>query len=386
MAEILSLEMSGKKPNKGPFDLPGKRKFLVGFAIALLLCMAAMLCWLSLGQIESLSAQFDGAVYTLNAPYAGILGEVNAHLGDKVRKDQVIAVMGTNPPMRQDSAKPVAGSAFPADKGSGPDAPARAEKAQEALAAVRELTRQLDEARNNEDSLRETREQKVLEHVRALLAMRSGKTESKAASEAEQTARSGMEVARENFEEASLLRAAIERKLDKTRQALLQSGLLTAGGNQSARFSKPAANGEEGMLKAPCNGTVIKSDAKAGMAVNADQALFMIQPANDNPESFWAFAWYPLAAGGKIRPGQPCLIKVPAMGELHGKVWEALPPRPMPDSSLKGLVKTRAGTTSPESAIPVRIRFEAIPPGNLALGSNLECEIHTRSFLGFSGF
>lgn len=384
MPEALSLEMSGGTPERPPVRRE-KRNIAIFAVLAVILLVAAGISWVYMGQIESIQAQFDGMVYTVEAPASGTLASVEVGRGDQVGMGQTLAVMEKAPesPQRNEAARDIAALARQGrlEAPSMEEMAARVRRAQE---AEKEIATRLGNARSQEEAMRRTREQKVLEHVRAQLAMRSGRYAEDGARKAEAAARASMETARSDFERASLQRAAIERELERIRADLARAGKRAAAtpAAAAAGSAQQKAAGD-GIIAAPCAGSVIKSSAEAGMAVEAGQPLFMLQPSGGEPDSYWALAWFAPADAGRIRAGQPCSIKVPGMGDLAGKVAEVLPEREIPAGNEKN---GGAGSRAGQRALPVRIKFETLPPGRLAMGTPLSCEVNTRSIFGFDGF
>ncbi len=79
----------------------------------------------------------------------------------------------------------------------------------------RQLAERLAAAQREEEKFRLVREEKVVEHVRAQLAMRSAQTRTGHSNEhainAEKIARANMEKAKEDFDRASKVRAVTEK-------------------------------------------------------------------------------------------------------------------------------------------------------------------------------
>lgn len=376
MSEPISLEMSPK-----PGDKSVKKRWPLPPAFLLLLVLSVLaivaLAWVALGHVQSVSAELDSMPYTVEAPLAGRVLSISVKGEEKVERGQLLAMLGQEPAGNSSHGARDQSNLEPA---SNQPALKRGERMIWLQEAEKNLNSKLETARTEEEATRKQRDESVLEHVKAQLAMRghiqrprSGKAlgVNPGLEETEAQARTRMVAAKDSFEHASLQRAAIEREYEKIHFELTALKRAAPGASAGWAPSKMA----ESRITAPIAGFVTKIAVTVGQSVASGQHLFILKPDRQEDKPQWVMAWFSTEDAKDIHPGHPCVIDVPGMGNFPGRVREVLPP--VDQAGTKG---------SNKKLVPVRISFNAPPPGSIALGAKLRCEVKTRSLFGFSGF
>lgn len=351
-----------------------RRPFLRGWrgAVLLLFILATILAgcfswWLSQGKISSAYARVDSIVYTVETEIAGRLDEIYVYQGQDVGAGQPLAQL--TPPAeaapQQDAGNPSAIS----------EISSRLNTTQE---TEKSISARLARARTEEERLKKAHQDRVTEHVSALLALRSvnpGNTTSyQYASQMEEAARNRMESAREQFENTSKARAAMEVELARIRYEMQRKKQRPQKAAQTPAPVAPQTSvaAPPAYIYSPLNGKIAGINGRPGQPVQKGQALFLILPADNggNGES-WIQAWFPLSAQRLLKPGQQASIKA---GSLHlfGRVVAiASEPQYLP-----------AGQQYAQY-IPAQIVVdEPAKLARIAPGTAVECQIQTRYALG----
>ncbi|MBD5641646.1 MAG: HlyD family efflux transporter periplasmic adaptor subunit [Desulfovibrio sp.] len=336
----------------------------------LLLFLAAVLVagwfswWLSEGRISSSYARVDTVVYTVGTQTTAKVEQVLVGDGQAVSNGQPLARLAPGQSQEQKAApqEPVAGKQ---------DATEESEKRVSAMLA---------RARAEEANLQKIHHERVTEHVRAQLALRStnpgyfGAYEEAARIEAD--ARNRMNQAREQFEKASKARAILDLEMARIHYELARRKPRKAAqareqvqAEPAAPIpAQPAAPGPE-FLYAPVNGRIVGVGAVAGQIAQQGQPLFLIMPAGPGTDS-WIQAWFPVSAQRMLKMGQKATVK---SGDLHltGKV-SAISPEAQ-------YLPTANGQGQYAQYLPVRITIS--DPAELAKlvpGTTVQCQIQTR--------
>ena len=392
MAESLYLEMPARK--KSPAGGLFRRVRLVLCLAAALALLAGLWWWLAGGRVDSVRAVLDGMVYTVSPEFSARLEALNVREGDSVTAGQPVGRMDTG-----DYARHLREAGQEAASLRPPDMAEMAGRLRQAQEAERDMVQRLAQARHEEEAKRRQREERVTEHVRAQLNLRSldsrggeraaGKSRYAAAQRAEAEARARMEDTKADFEQASRMRAAMDQELGRVRDEVLRAKQLASRN----RYAAPLPARADGTLYAPVNGRVLRGSAAPGQVVQRGEPVLLILPEGaDAAQSFWVQAYFPLAAGEAIRAGQACEVRLTPDGmRLSGTVAEVLAPQPLPSGQAqemtRGLTqKVRTEVSGSTLFLPVRIRLDAPPPADLLPGQPVDCVVRTRSILGFSGF
>ena len=400
MAESLYLEMSARKksPAGGLFR---RVRFVLFLAVAFAL-LAALWWWLAGGRVDSVRAVLDGMVYTVSPEFSARLEALSVREGDSVTAGQPVGRMDAG-----DYARHLREAGQEAASLRPPDMAEMAGRLRQAQEAERDMVQRLAQARHEEEAKRRRREERVTEHVRAQLNLRSldsqggeraaGKSRYAAAQRAEAETRARMEDVKADFEQVSRMRAAMDQELGRVRDEVLRAKQLASRNRYAApgssRTAAPLPVRADGTLYAPVNGRVLRGSAAPGQVVQGGEPVLLILPEGaDAAQSFWVQAYFPLAAGEAIRAGQVCEVRLTPDGmRLSGTVAEVLAPQPLPSGQAQEMTRglTQKGRTEVSGAtlfLPVRIRLDAPPPAGLLPGQSVDCVVRTRSILGFSGF
>lgn len=366
-----------------------RRRLPVIFLALLIAVGAALGWWFSSGRVASVTARLDGMVHMVAPRFSGKLESLNVMEGDAVTAGQPVGAMQTGSYDRQ--LAQAAAEAAALRPRQGPDMVESAARLRQAQEAERDLAVRMAQARHEEDSLRLLREERVAEHVRAQLALRSldsqggeraaGKRQYAAAREAEAMARTRKESAIADFERASLMRAAMEQELGRIRQEITaarghapQQRGMAGSGAASARLAA------DGTLFAPVDGTVLRRVAEPGQLLQAGEPALLIAPSGQvASDAFWVDAWFPVGAAGSIRVGQRCGI---SMGDasLSGVVREIFPPQSLPETLAANPSPGDGSAASfrrPVAYLPVRIALSGELPAGVAPGAAVTCVVMT---------
>ena len=379
MSEVQYLEMPQGKPGGRMSGLLRGRGPVLAGAVLLVALVALASWWLASGRLASLHAQVDGNVFMVTPQVSGTLAEISVAEGDHVSAGQAVGrvdVSGYDRHVRQ------AGQEIAALRTPGMEEMAgRVRQAQE---AERDMVNRLAQARHDEEVKQRVRDDAVMAHVQAQLAMRglqpqpNGKPDSRYANaqRAEQAARQRMEQAKADFENVSRVRAAISGELQRVRDEIMLAKQLAAR-QRFAPYREGAVSGPRSYpARMPAaDGTIVKSRMATGQLVQSGDAVLLLAPDQSGDASgLWAVAYYPLEYRTRIQVGHAATVRTKNGGHsVSGVVTEVGVPQAMPGSFGAGQV------------LPVRISLAAIPEG-LTPGDLADCTVKTRSILGFSGF
>lgn len=363
---------------------PGKRRsfFRSWRGAVLLLLLAAVLLagcfswWLSQGKVTSVYAQVDTVVFTVEPEFAARLDEVLVRTGQEVRQGEPLARI--NPDL-SDAPRPAPQPSQDAAYTGRMVASSETEK---------RLSTQLDQARAEEERYRQMHHDRVIEHVRAQLYMRSvdrgNPMAYNEAGQMEAAARQRMDVAREQFERVSKARAAMEVELGRIRIELARKKRASRGAPEKPQPMPqdlpPQAPAQLATLYAPVAGRIMDVSAAQGQILHQGHPVFVILPAGGAPGDTWIQAWFPISARNMLKPGQKAQIK---FGDLHVA------------GNVTGIATEAQSLSIPGSAwrqdqkqyLPVRIQVEnAQDLAKLTPGAKVECQIQTRYVIGESMF
>lgn len=384
MAEPLYLEL----PSTGHASRRTLRRLLAILTTALSIVAVTLGWWLYSGRVASVAARLDGMVHVVAPRFSGHLASLDVKEGDAVTTGQPIGSMETGAYDRQ--LAQAAAEAAALRPPQGPDIVESAARLRQAQEAERDFAVRIAQARHEEDTLRQLREERVTEHVRAQLALRSldsqggeravGKQEYAAACEAEALARTRKDAVVAEFERASLMRAAMAQELGRIRQEIM-AARAHASQRRVAQRGTTERLAADGTLFAPVGGTVLRRLAEPGQLLQAGEPALFIAPAGQNSgDAFWVDAWFPAGEGNTIRAGQRCSITIGDVG-LSGTVREVLPPQPLPEGVGASSPATDSGGAASlrrsVAYLPVRIALNEELPRGLTPGATADCVVMT---------
>lgn len=396
MAESLYLEMPARKKSLAarllrlPLIMSALAAFLLGFSW----------WWLASGRVDSVWGMLDGMIYTVSPDFSGRLAEINVREGERVEARRPVARMDANAFARQlRRAGQEAAGLRPPDM---QETAARVKQAQE---AEKDMVLRLAQARHEEEAMRAQRDERVTEHVRAQLALRSldsqggermvGKSRYIEARRAEAEARARMESAKDEFEQASRVRAALDQELGRVRDEIFRARQWASRNRYAPAAlagpsTEPLPAQVDDRLYAPVSGRVLRALAAPGqMLQRGDPVMLILPEGSDRSQAFWVLAYFPLESQQNIKVGQTCDVRLTAEGEtVHGQVAEVLAPQPLPaGQSAKATAQAdKTAFTGATLFLPVRITLADLPADPPMPGSPASCVVKTRSIFGFSGF
>jgi membrane fusion protein (multidrug efflux system) len=334
-----------------------------------LICLGTALWWWNGGRVASVWAVVESGGVVVAPPYSARVESVLVKEGDGVEARQPLVRMDVAAYRRRlrDAARETA----PIRR----DMPGVSARMEAVEAAERDIVTRLATARNEEETVRRLREQRVLEHVRAQLAVRDmdarggprvvGAAAHAKAVEEEAIARGRMEEAKEEFERTSRARAVLERELTAAREAAL------AGDDRDVRTpGAPMDFPVDGTLVAPVRGRVLRVLSRSGGELRRGEPALVVLPEGASEDGRGVLAFFP--AGSAIGAGQACTVDVPGMGRVSGVVAQVpVDPASMgptagnvPKSGLEGCVAARISIVGPKPSGT---------PGNLVV-----CDVETR--------
>lgn len=352
-------------------ELPAPRKPRSFFrswrgAVLALFLLAVILAgwfswWLSEGKISSSYARVDTMVYTVEPDYPARVEQILVQQGEQVLEGQPLARVTVGGQNTQAATPP------PVEISNRVRASAETGKNIAGKAA---------QARMEEEKFQKIHQDRVTDHVRAQLALRAVDRGDYAAynqaSQMEASARSRMESAREQFENVSQMRAAVDNELGRIRTEISRNKRrqTKAQQEQPAPEKQQVSAPVESALYAPAGGRVLDINVRPGQTLSVGQAAFFIQPAASNNMDTWIQAWFPLSSQKMLKTGQKAQIKskdVHLSGEVTaiGNKAQYLP----------------VDTSGRQYAQYVPVRIQVSDPAELARltpGSNVECQIQTR--------
>lgn len=389
-------------------EMPARKKPLTARWLRLPIVMSALavlllgLCWWwpASGRVDSVWGVLDGMIYTVSPDFSGPLAEVMAREGDRVEAQRPVGRMDAKGFARQ-----LRQAGQEAARLRPPDMQETAARLKQVQEAEKDIVLRLAQARHEEEAKRAQRDERVTEHVRAQLAMRSlnsqggspalGKSRYAAAQRAEMEARARMQSAKDEFEQVSRMRAALDQELSRIRDEMLRARQLASRN----RYAPPASAGPspeplpvqvDDRLYAPVSGHVLRTLAAPGqMLQRGDPVMLILPEGSDRSQAFWVLAYFPLESQQDIKVGQACDVRLTAEGEtVHGQVAEVLAPQPLP-AGQSAKATSWPGTTAVTGAtlfLPARISLADLPADPPMPGSPASCVVKTRSIFGFSGF
>lgn len=376
------------------------RMFLRLLPLWIITCLvAAGWWWVESGRVASTWAVLDGMVYAVSSEFPAKVESVAVREGDRVKKGQVLARLdaGGYAGRMGEAGREAANLRAMAGPPSIEETAARLKQAQD---AEQEMVRRIALARHEEDQKQKAREERVAEHVRAQLALRTldsqggeravGSARYAAARQAEAQTRLAKERAIVEFEQVSLVRAAIDQELVRVRAETLRYKQMVSNNRYAPRYVLGALgatmnavpqNAVDGNLYAPQDGRILRGLVMPGQSVQRGEPVVLLLPeGKDAQKSFWLLAFFTQDAANALKPGQKCAITLKNDVKLEGRVYDRLDPQPLPPNALAGGNDVKETAARSEIYVPVRITISDGEGKQFEPGMVGKCEIMTRVF------
>ena len=361
--------------------------------------VAAGWWWIESGRVTSTWAMLDGMVYAVSSEFPAKVESVAVREGDRVKKGQVLARLDAKAYAGRvgEAGREAAGLRAMAGPPSIEETAARLKQAQD---SEQEMVRRIALARHDEDLKQKAREERVAEHVRAQLALRTldsqggeravGSARYAAAKQAEAQTRLAKERAIVEFEQVSLVRAAIDQELARVRAEALRYKQLASSNRYAPKYVAGALgaamnavpqNAVDGNLYAPQDGRILRGIAMPGQSVQRGEPVVLLLPeGKEAQKSFWLLAFFTQDDANALKPGQKCAITLKNDTRLEGRVYDRLDPQPLPPNAIADNRDTRETAARPEVYVPVRITISDGEGKQFEPGMLGKCEVMTRVF------
>ncbi len=361
--------------------------------------VAAGWWWIESGRVTSTWAMLDGMVYAVSSEFPAKVESVAVREGDRVKKGQVLARLDARAYAGRvgEAGREAAGLRAMAGPPSIEETAARLKQAQD---SEQEMVRRIALARHDEDLKQKAREERVAEHVRAQLALRTldsqggeravGSARYAAAKQAEAQTRLAKERAIVEFEQVSLVRAAIDQELVRVRAEALRYKQLASSNRYAPKYVAGALgaamnavpqNAVDGNLYAPQDGRILRGIAMPGQSVQRGEPVVLLLPeGKEAQKSFWLLAFFTQDAANALKPGQKCAITLKNDTRLEGRVYDRLDPQPLPPNALADSKDASETAARPEVYVPVRITISDGEGKQFEPGMLGKCEVMTRVF------
>lgn len=376
------------------------RMFLRLLPLWVIACLvAAGWWWIDSGRVTSTWAMLDGMVYAVSSEFPAKVESVAVREGDRVKKGQVLARLDARAYAGRvgEAGREAAGLRAMAGPPSIEETAARLKQAQD---SEQEMVRRIALARHDEDLKQKAREERVAEHVRAQLALRTldsqggehavGSARYAAAKQAEAQTRLAKERAIVEFEQVSLVRAAIDQELARVRAEALRYKQLASNNRYAPKYVAGALgaamnavpqNAVDGNLYAPQDGRILRGIAMPGQSVQRGEPVVLLLPeGKEAQKSFWLLAFFTQDDANALKPGQKCAITLKNDTKLEGRVYDRLDPQPLPPNALADNKDAKETAGRPEVYVPVRITISDGEGKQFEPGMLGKCEIMTRVF------
>ena len=361
--------------------------------------VAAGWWWIESGRVTSTWAMLDGMVYAVSSEFPAKVESVAVREGDRVKKGQVLARLDARAYAGRvgEAGREAAGLRAMAGPPSIEETAARLKQAQD---SEQEMVRRIALARHDEDLKQKAREERVAEHVRAQLALRTldsqggeravGSARYAAAKQAEAQTRLAKERAIVEFEQVSLVRAAIDQELARVRAEALRYKQLASSNRYAPKYVAGALgaamnavpqNAVDGNLYAPQDGRILRGIAMPGQSVQRGEPVVLLLPeGKEAQKSVWLLAFFTQDAANALKPGQKCAITLKNDTRLEGRVYDRLDPQPLPPNALADSKDASETAARPEVYVPVRITISDGEGKQFEPGMLGKCEVMTRVF------
>lgn len=376
------------------------RMFLRLLPLWVIACLvAAGWWWIESGRVTSTWAMLDGMVYSVSSEIPARVESVAVREGDHVKKGQLLARLDVKAYAGRmgEAGREAAALRVMAGPPSIEETAARLKQAQD---SEQEMVRRIALARHDEDIKQKAREERVAEHVRAQLALRTldsqggervvGSARYAAARQAEAQTRLAKERAIVEFEQVSLVRAAIDQELARVRAETLRYKQLASNNRYAPRYVAGALgaamnavpqNAVDGNLYAPQDGRILRGIVMPGQSVQRGEPVVLLLPeGKEAQKSFWMLAFFTQDAANALKPGQKCAITLKNDTRFEGRVYDRLDPQPLPPNAIADSKDTKETAARPEVYVPVRITISDGEGKQFEPGMLGKCEVMTRVF------
>ena len=361
--------------------------------------VAAGWWWIESGRVTSTWAMLDGMVYAVSSEFPAKVESVAVREGDRVKKGQVLARLDARAYAGRvgEAGREAAGLRAMAGPPSIEETAARLKQAQD---SEQEMVRRIALARHDEDLKQKAREERVAEHVRAQLALRTldsqggeravGSARYAAVKQAEAQTRLAKERAIVEFEQVSLVRAAIDQELARVGAEALRYKQLASSNRYTPKYVAGALgaamnavpqNAVDGNLYAPQDGRILRGIAMPGQSVQRGEPVVLLLPeGKEAQKSFWLLAFFTQDDANALKPGQKCAITLKNDTKLEGRVYDRLDPQPLPPNAIADSKDASETAARPEVYVPVRITISDGEGKQFEPGMLGKCEVMTRVF------
>lgn len=358
--------------------------------------------WFESGRIPSSWAMVDGMVYAVSAEFPARVEAVHVREGDHVKRGQVLARLDARNYSQRygEAVRETSGLRSLIGPPSIEETAARLKSAQE---SELDMTRRLALARQAEDMKQKQRQERIAEHVRLQLALRTldsqggeasvGKGRYAAARQAEANARAAKEQVEVEFEQASLARAAMDQELNRVREEMLRYKQMVSRERyaqpQYVKQARAAAatrqQAPDGNLYAPQDGRILRGLAAPGQTVRGGDPVVLLLPEGPEAQNaYWLLAYFPLETKSSIKPGQKCSITLKQSGtKFEGSVYDLLEPQPLPSTASSSSVGDSKDAGAPTVYLPVRISLKNMEAQPLMPGDEAICTVVTRTLWNY---
>ncbi|NCB23090.1 MAG: biotin/lipoyl-binding protein [Deltaproteobacteria bacterium] len=355
--------------------------------------------WIEAGRVTSTWAMLDGMIYAVSSEFPARVDAVNVREGDRVKKGQVLARLDVNGYAKRmaEAGREVAGMRVMAGPPGLEETSARLRQAQ---TAEREMVQRIAQARHEEDLKQKAREDRVAEHVRAQLALRTldsqggeravGTARYAAAKQAEMQTRLAKERALVEFEQVSLVRAAMDQELARVRDETLRYKQMASRNRYAPQYVVGALGAAmnaapqqvvDGNLYAPQDGRILRGLAMPGQTVQrGDPVVLLLPEGKEAQKSFWIIAYFTQDAANALKPGQKCAVTLQNNVKLEGRIYDRLDPQPLPPGATLDNKDAKEAASRPEAYVPVRITISDGEGKQFEPGMVGTCEVMTRAF------
>ena len=357
--------------------------------------------WIEAGRVTSTWAMLDGMVYAVSSEFPGRVDAVTVREGDRVKKGQVVARLDVSGYARRmaEAGREAAGLRVMGP----PSMEETAARLKQAQNSEQEMVHRIALARHEEDLKQKNREDRVAEHVRAQLALRTldsqggehavGSARYAAARQAEMQTRLAKERAMVEFEQVSLVRAAMDQELARVRDETLRYKQMASRNRYAPQYVTGALGAAmnaapqqvvDGNLYAPQDGRILRGMAMPGQNVQrGDPVVLLLPEGKEAQKSFWIIAYFGQDEGNALKPGQKCAVSLQGGLKLEGRIYDRLEPQPLPASANVGSKDAAPGketAASPQLYVPVRVVISDAEGKQFEPGMVGKCEVMTRVF------
>jgi len=361
--------------------------------------LACVWWWMAAGRVSSSWAMLDGMVYAVSSEFPARVEALNVREGENVARGQVLVRLDAREYARHAAEAQREAALLRAVPGP-PSIEESAARLKQAQDAEQDMVSRMAIARHAEERKRKEREERVAEHVRAQLALRSldsqggehavGRARYAAARQAEARARAAKESAEADFEQTSLVRAAMDQELARVREETLRYKQM-ASRNRYARpqyvadalrtaAAAPQA-AVDGNIYAPQQGRILRNLVAPGQTVRKGEPMLLLLPqGGEAQKTFWLLAYFTPDAAEALKPEQPCAITLNSGEVLTGRVFDKLEPQPLPAAAQAAMAGEKETGAAPALFVPVRVTLGSDANGKqLAPGMEGACVVKTRT-------